>query len=149
MLALSRHYRAGKRLTNCFGFTTYVTAAMSRIFAISDIHVDYNQNLEIVKNWSDCDYKNDVLIVAGDVTDSLELLKSTLMILRDKFSKVCFVPGKTLTYLKNRYNILYILVHIYININCRNYHHIIIINMSDESVGSGNVDSRHSKYCCT
>ena len=100
MLALSRYCRASKRLRNCFGFSVYITAAMSRIFAISDLHVDYNQNLEIVKNWSDYEHKNDVLIVAGDVTDSLELLKSTLTILRDKFSKVCFVPGKMLTYVR-------------------------------------------------
>lgn len=99
MFTLSRNFRSIKRFTNCFGLTINFTAAMSRIFAISDLHVDYSQNLEIVKNWSDDEYKNDVLILAGDVTDSPELLKTTLMILREKFSKICFVPGKISTHM--------------------------------------------------
>ncbi|RDD45574.1 hypothetical protein TrispH2_003517 [Trichoplax sp. H2] len=79
-----------KHLSYC---TKPVVATMSRIFAISDLHVDYGQNWAVVNDWSDTDYNNDVLILAGDVTDSLELLKSTLILLRQKFAQVCFVPG--------------------------------------------------------
>lgn len=66
---------------------------MSRIFAISDIHVDIPENLRLVNSWSDVDFKNDVLILAGDVTDNLSLLKTVLTSLTQKFSKVCHVPG--------------------------------------------------------
>ena len=66
---------------------------MSRIFAISDIHVDIPENLRLVNSWSDADFKNDVLILAGDVTDNLSLLKTVLTSLNQKFSKVCYVPG--------------------------------------------------------
>lgn len=66
---------------------------MSRIFAISDIHVDIPENLRLVNSWSDVDFKNDVLILAGDVTDNLSLLKTVLTSLTQKFSKVCYVPG--------------------------------------------------------
>ena len=66
---------------------------MSRIFAISDIHVDIPENLRLVNSWSDVDFKNDVLILAGDVTDNLSLLKTVLTSLTQKFSKVCYVPS--------------------------------------------------------
>lgn len=66
---------------------------MSRIFAISDIHVDIPENLRLVNSWTDTDFKNDVLIVAGDVTDDLSLLKTVLTSLTQKFLKVCYVPG--------------------------------------------------------
>ena len=66
---------------------------MSRIFAISDIHVDIPENLHLVESWSASDYRNDVLIVAGDVTDNLSLLKTVLQSLTQKFLKVCYVPG--------------------------------------------------------
>ena len=66
---------------------------MSRIFAISDIHVDIPENLRLVESWSASEYRNDVLIVAGDVTDNLSLLKTVLQSLTQKFLKVCYVPG--------------------------------------------------------
>ena len=70
-----------------------LSSRMSRIFAISDIHVDIPENLVFVESWSASDYQQDVLIVAGDVTDNMTLLKSVLQSLTEKFSKVCFVPG--------------------------------------------------------
>ncbi|KAL9983960.1 hypothetical protein ACROYT_G006209 [Oculina patagonica] len=66
---------------------------MSRIFAISDIHVDIPENLRLVESWSASEYRNDVLILAGDVTDNLSLLKQVLQSLAQKFLKVCYVPG--------------------------------------------------------
>lgn len=66
---------------------------MARIFAVSDIHVDIPENFRLVESWSARDYKNDVLIVAGDVTDNMSLLKTVLQSLAEKFHKVCYVPG--------------------------------------------------------
>ena len=68
-----------------------------RVFAVSDIHVDYKVNRELVAKWSQTDYTSDCLILAGDVTDNLTLLEETLTKLRQTFAKVFFVPGSTLT----------------------------------------------------
>jgi predicted phosphodiesterase len=64
-----------------------------RIFAISDLHVDYPENRRWLDNVSRLDYQNDLLIVAGDVTDTLHLLAQSLSALRNRFSEVLFIPG--------------------------------------------------------
>jgi predicted phosphodiesterase len=64
-----------------------------RVFAISDIHVDYEENLHWLNNLSKSDYKNDILILGGDVTDSITLFERVMRDLRCRFNKVLFVPG--------------------------------------------------------
>jgi predicted phosphodiesterase len=64
-----------------------------RFFALSDIHVDYSENLNWIEAISSDKYRNDVLILAGDATDDLVLLERILSGLRVKFSSVLFVPG--------------------------------------------------------
>ncbi len=64
-----------------------------RFFALSDIHVDYSENLDWIEAVSSDKYRNDVLILAGDATDDLVLLERILSGLRVKFSSVLFVPG--------------------------------------------------------
>ena len=64
-----------------------------RIFALSDIHIDFNENQRWVNNLSDTDFKNDVLILAGDICHNLEKLKNNLLNLRGKFTAMTFVPG--------------------------------------------------------
>jgi len=64
-----------------------------RVFAISDVHVDYPENLNWLLQLSDEAYKSDILILAGDVSASLELLATVLESLTAKFNKVLFVPG--------------------------------------------------------
>lgn len=64
-----------------------------RVFATSDLHVDYPVNAQWVDGLSKFDYRDDVLILAGDVTDSLPLLERTLAALVCRFSRVFFVPG--------------------------------------------------------
>jgi predicted phosphodiesterase len=64
-----------------------------RIFALSDIHVDYEVNANWIADMSTVDYRDDVLILAGDVTDSLRLLDWCLSTLVARFKKVLFVPG--------------------------------------------------------
>ena len=64
-----------------------------RIFAVSDIHVDYDENREWVFNLSQQDYKDDGLILAGDLTDNLDLLKKTFDVLKNRFKEIFFVPG--------------------------------------------------------
>ncbi|MET1255411.1 metallophosphoesterase family protein [Aliikangiella maris] len=64
-----------------------------RVFAVSDLHVDYLENKKWVARLSNFDYQQDVLILAGDLTDNLPLLGETLSWLVDKFNAVFYVPG--------------------------------------------------------
>ncbi|HEY0143899.1 MAG TPA: metallophosphoesterase [Thermoanaerobaculia bacterium] len=64
-----------------------------RIFALSDIHIDYDTNARWVADLSVADYQDDVLILAGDITDKLRLLEWCLGTLVKRFEKVLFVPG--------------------------------------------------------
>lgn len=64
-----------------------------RIFAISDIHVDYEVNARWLADLSTSEYRDDVLILAGDVSDSLVRLEWTLNTLAARFLRVMYVPG--------------------------------------------------------
>ena len=64
-----------------------------RVFALSDIHVDYQENEQWLLELSLKDYQEDILILAGDVTDNLNLLERCFRDLSSKFQKVLFVPG--------------------------------------------------------
>jgi predicted phosphodiesterase len=64
-----------------------------RVFALSDIHVDYEENLDWILNLDDREYNEDVLILAGDVTDKLNLLEKVFVSLEARFKAVLFVPG--------------------------------------------------------
>ncbi|KAK1257097.1 hypothetical protein QJS04_geneDACA019240 [Acorus gramineus] len=64
-----------------------------RVFVVSDLHTDYSENMEWVKRLSKKRFKNDVLIVAGDVAETYKNFLSTLSALKDRFRKVFYVPG--------------------------------------------------------
>lgn len=64
-----------------------------RIFTISDLHVDYPENLSWALELSRAEYANDVLILPGDVSDDFDLLTRVLKHLQNTFAKVFFVPG--------------------------------------------------------
>ncbi len=64
-----------------------------RIYAISDIHIDFAENLRWLNNLSFFDYLNDVLILAGDVTHIISLFEKTIRDLRKRFFEVLFIPG--------------------------------------------------------
>ncbi len=64
-----------------------------RIFTVSDLHVDYPENLKWVLALPSDEFSQDVLILPGDVSDSLELLKSTFEALKSRFGEVLYVPG--------------------------------------------------------
>ncbi len=64
-----------------------------RIFAVSDVHIDFEVNRQWIQNLSATDYRNDVLILAGDISDSIRLLDWCLTTLAGRFAKVLFVPG--------------------------------------------------------
>jgi predicted phosphodiesterase len=64
-----------------------------RIYSVSDLHVDFEANTQWVRSLSSSDYTDDVLIVAGDVSDSLRALARTLASLVARFRTVLFIPG--------------------------------------------------------
>jgi len=64
-----------------------------RVFALSDIHIDYDVNAKWIANLSNAEYLDDALILAGDVTDSRRLLEWCLSALAKRFKKVLFTPG--------------------------------------------------------
>lgn len=65
----------------------------TRVFALSDIHVDYDVNVQWVRNLSSVDYRDDILILAGDVTHKLPEFAAALTALATRFAKVLYVPG--------------------------------------------------------
>jgi predicted phosphodiesterase len=63
------------------------------VYAVSDIHVDYPQNLEWVLGLDCHEYQADVLLLAGDVSEDMNLLERVLRGCLERFAKVMFVPG--------------------------------------------------------
>ncbi len=72
-----------------------------RVHAISDIHVDYPENLAWLRALSGADYQNDILILAGDVSDDLARLAETFEVLLRKFRRLCFIPGNHEFWIRN------------------------------------------------
>ena len=66
---------------------------MTRIFVLSDLHVDYEANADWVRGLSRQEYSNDVLILAGDVSHRQALLANCLETLARCFATLLFVPG--------------------------------------------------------
>ncbi len=64
-----------------------------RLFATSDLHTDYRENFRWLQELSDSEYRDDALIVAGDISDRLEIIRETLLLLRGKFRQLFFTPG--------------------------------------------------------
>lgn len=64
-----------------------------RVYAVSDIHVDFNENRQWLMNLSAQDYRDDILILAGDISDVTPFLLQTFDALKLRFREVLFVPG--------------------------------------------------------
>ena len=64
-----------------------------RVFAVSDINVDYKEKLGWTLSLDNKEYGNDILILAGDVTDKMPLLEQVLVSLTLSFKAVLFMPG--------------------------------------------------------
>jgi predicted phosphodiesterase len=63
------------------------------ILAISDLHTDFRENRMWLEHMPGEPFKDAILIVAGDISDRLDILASTLALLRTKFLHVFYVPG--------------------------------------------------------
>jgi 3',5'-cyclic AMP phosphodiesterase CpdA len=62
-----------------------------RVYAISDVHTDYRDNLQLLTRVAR--YPDDALILAGDVSDRLSILRQTFSVLLERFRYVFYVPG--------------------------------------------------------
>ncbi len=65
----------------------------SQVWAISDIHSDYQENFNALAEFARGGHRLDVLIIAGDVTDRLDRLEQLLELVVPCFHRVMFVPG--------------------------------------------------------
>lgn len=63
------------------------------IYAWSDLHTDYPANLDTIRHLDKRNFRRDTLLVGGDVSDNVSILKETLSLLNDRFLNVFFVPG--------------------------------------------------------
>ena len=72
-----------------------------RLFATSDLHTDYKENFNWLKQLSDTAYRDDALIVAGDISERMEIIRETLRLLRAKFRHVLFTPGNHELWVRN------------------------------------------------
>ena len=64
-----------------------------RVFAVSDLHVDFDGNARWLGSLSEQDYRSDILILAGDIADSTRLVEWGLSLLVARFGTVLYVPG--------------------------------------------------------
>jgi Icc-related predicted phosphoesterase len=72
-----------------------------RVYAISDLHTDFRENWLVLEGLSDVDYRQDTLIVAGDIAAQLQVIKDTLALLKTKFQNVCYTPGNHELWVRN------------------------------------------------
>eukprot|EP00854_Cymbomonas_tetramitiformis_P022946 gene22946-27750_t len=75
--------------------TANVTAgsAAPRLFAVSDIHTDKDENMTWLEGISTGKYQADTVIVAGDISHNLEVIEKTLLALAARFNEVFYTPG--------------------------------------------------------
>lgn len=64
-----------------------------RIFVGSDFHVDHKENLVWIEQLSSQDFKQDLLLLVGDVANELPLFTHVMTLLSQRFFKVLYVPG--------------------------------------------------------
>lgn len=72
-----------------------------RLFATSDLHTDFRENWQLLKQFSEVIYREDSLIVAGDIADKIEIIKDTLSLLCSKFRQVFYTPGNHEMWVRN------------------------------------------------
>ena len=65
----------------------------ANVWCVSDVHADYSENMAWIKSLTRERFGNDVLILAGDVSASDEVLRTTLSSLVGSFATVFFTPG--------------------------------------------------------
>lgn len=83
---------AGRRSSQRGGGLSRVCRRL-RVFGISDVHTDWQENFDQLRDLPAGPYAEDALLLAGDVSHDLSRLLSTLELLKQRFGHVFFVPG--------------------------------------------------------
>ncbi|XP_038972840.1 acyl-carrier-protein phosphodiesterase PptH-like isoform X1 [Phoenix dactylifera] len=78
--------------TNCLYHGQKDTGSL-KVYVISDLHTDYAENMAWVRRLSTVWYRNDILIVAGDVAETYKNFVVTMSELKHRFGSVFYVPG--------------------------------------------------------
>lgn len=65
----------------------------SQVWAVSDVHIDYQENFNLLVDFARRGHRLDALIIAGDITDRLERLQQLFEAVVPCFHRVLFVPG--------------------------------------------------------
>jgi metallophosphoesterase superfamily enzyme len=72
-------------------------APTTRVFVVSDLHTDYQDNMEWVRRLpaevGARRGEEDALVVAGDVAETRDNFARTMAVLRERFGAVFYVPG--------------------------------------------------------
>ena len=76
-----------------------------KVFTVSDIHIDYSQNLQWLLSLSQTDYCDDILILAGDISDKTELIEQCFKQVSNCFKQVLYVPGNHDLWVSKKQNI--------------------------------------------
>ena len=64
-----------------------------KVYSLSDLHVDYQDNMQQLLRLNSPEYRDAALILAGDATDHLDKLATLLRHFVKHFAVVLFVPG--------------------------------------------------------
>lgn len=65
----------------------------SQVWAVSDVHIDYQENFNMLTDFARRGHRLDALIIAGDITDRLDRLQQLFEVVVPCFHRVLFVPG--------------------------------------------------------
>lgn len=69
------------------------SSSLPRLHALSDLHLDYEANRRWLDDLSRDDFRQDALLLAGDVSDRLDHVAACFEAVTSRFAQVVFVPG--------------------------------------------------------
>ena len=89
----SIHATSATRCLQRFKMDANYPREKTRIFCISDVHVDQHGNLGWFKSLSEENFKNDVVMIAGDIGDTMNAVRICLKEFKKRFRRVFMIPG--------------------------------------------------------
>ena len=96
-----------ERLIRCYYFvnaeteTKFGLNSAMKVYTVSDVHVDYPENMDWILSLNSTSYLEDILVLAGDVSHNLKDLTRVLHSLKTKFKAVHFIPGNHELWVEN------------------------------------------------
>lgn len=61
------------------------------VYAVSDIHTDKRENMDVIREWPR--RPNDILLLAGDVSNDPDIVRTTFQLVLERFGQVFYCPG--------------------------------------------------------